>query len=437
MNVRMMKRIGIIFTAASLVVAAACTNSNEMLVPETIEGKFEIIWDVESGLSPDTFATHSLKAQFPNAEFHITNMSRGYYEDGGSYPNENYEIVDNNVYGDLIMIESTLAPYFFKTGYLEPLDNYVSTDLSIAERLKPELLDQVREQGDGTIYGVPFGKNVYALYYNADIFNELNVPPPTDGMTWDKVFELAWTIARHPLLGERAAFRIQDDQLVYSQFDIRILNPETGEPDVDSPLWEKGKAFFSKYFELYKYNPLPTGVNAQSSFDYFADGKIAMITGGLLGNGTSSPPAAGMLPPFGQAWDMVSFPVFADALDTGPAPSYYYLGIPKNSRHKQEAFQMISYLLSKEPQMSNGLNGVASVLDDSEAVSRFGELNPFISDKQVQAYFRYPKEGSLGPEYDWEMQKWGSSVYDMEVGILDHILSYRRQRMESVGVKNE
>ncbi len=183
-------------------------NSNEKPVPEPIEGKFEMIWDTESGLSYDTFATHSLKARFPNAEFHVTNMSRGYYEDGGSYPNENYEIVEDNAYGDLIMIESTLAPYFFKTGYLEPLDNYISTDLSIAEHLKPELLDRVREQGEGRIYGIPFGKNVYAFYYNAEILNELNVSLPTDGMTWDEVFELAWTITNSPSIGERAALRI-------------------------------------------------------------------------------------------------------------------------------------------------------------------------------------------------------------------------------------
>ncbi|MBO9600819.1 MAG: extracellular solute-binding protein [Cohnella sp.] len=437
MNMRKMKRFGILSAAAALVVAAACTNSNEKPVPETIEGKFEVIWDMESGLSPDTFATRSLTARFPNAEFHITNMSRGYFEDGGTFPDENYEIVDSNAYGDLIMIESTLAPYFFKTGYLEPLDNYIGSDLSVAEQLKPERLDQVREQGDGQIYGVPFGRNVYALYYNADLFKELNVPPPTDGMTWDEVFELAWTIARNPLLGQRAALRIPDEHLVYSQFHLRVLNPDTGEPDADSPLWEKRKAFFDKYLELYDYNPLPRGVNSQTGFDYFADGKLAMIAGGLQGNGTNSLAAAGMLPPFGQEWGMVGFPAFAEAPDTGPAPSYYYLGIPKNSRHKREAFQMISYLLSNEPQMNNSSNGLASVSNVSEAAGRFGELHPFISGKRVQAYFGYPKEGSLGPDYDWEMQKWGSNLYGAGGEVLDNILGYRRQMLENVGMKNE
>jgi ABC-type sugar transport system, periplasmic component len=430
------KRIGIILTAASFIVAAACTNSNEKPLLEPIEGEFHIIWDIESGLIPATFMTQSLEKQFPKAEFTVSSMSRGYYEDGASFPNENYEIVAQDLPGDLIMFESTLAPYFVKTGYLEPLDNYISSDLSLVERINPERLDHVREQGEGQIYGIPFGRNVYALYYNADIFNELNVPPPTDGMTWDQVLELAWTIANNPSIGERAALRIPDDQLVYSQFDIRILNPDTGEPDADSPLWERRKAFFDQYLELYKLLELPRGINAKSEFDYFSEGKIAMIAGGLLGNGTNSPPAAGLLPPFGQAWDMVSFPVFADAPDKGPAPSYYYLGIPRNSQRKKEALRLITYLLSEEPQTSNSMNGLASVLNDSEIAGRFGELHPFLSGKRVQAFLRYSKEGTLGPDYDWEMQKWGSSVYYLEEGILDNILTYRRQRLDNVGVKD-
>ncbi len=429
----MVKRIGIILTAVSLVVAAACTNSNEKPVPEPIEGEFNIIWDIESGLIPATFMTQSLEKQFPKAEFAVSSMFRGYYEDGASYPKENYEIVAQDMPGDLIMFESTLAPYFFKTGYLEPLDNYISTDLSVGERLKPELLDQVREQGEGSIYGFPFGRNVYALYYNADIFNELNVPPPTNGMTWDQVLELAWTIANNPSIGERAALRISDDQLVYSQFDIRILNPDTGEPDADSPLWERRKAFFDQYMELYNHLPLPRAMTAKSDYDYFSEGKIAMIAGGLQGNGMNNLRAAGMLPPLSQAWDMVSFPVFADAPDKGPASSYYYLGIPKNSQRKKEALRLITHMLSEEPQTSNSMNGLASVLNDPEMAGRFGELNPFLSGKRVQAFFRNSKEGTLGPDYDWEMQKWGSTVYYLEEGILDNILTYRRQRLDNVG----
>ncbi len=97
---------------------------------------------------------------------------------------------------------------------------------------------------------------------------------------------------------------------------------------------------------------------------------------------------------------------------------------------------MISFLLSEEPQKGNNLNGLACVLSDPQAVNGFGELNPFISGKRVQAFFRYPIEGTLGPEYDWEMHKWGSSIYELEDGVLDNILTYRLQRLKNVGVKD-
>ena len=133
---------------------------------------------------------------------------------------------------------------------------------------------------------------------------------------------------------------------------------------------------------------------------------------------------------------MVSFPVFADAPDSGPAASYYYLGIPKNSARKLEAFQLISYLLSDEPQRNNSLNGLASVLNIPEIVDPFGKSHPFITGKNVQAYFRHPNEGTLGPDYNWEMQKWGSSVFYLDNGRLNDIVSYQRMKLEEIGVSS-
>ena len=39
-----------------------------------------------------------------------------------------YDVVEQGVAGDLVMFESTLAPYMFKTGYLEPLDDFLATN---------------------------------------------------------------------------------------------------------------------------------------------------------------------------------------------------------------------------------------------------------------------------------------------------------------------
>ncbi|MBO9599663.1 MAG: extracellular solute-binding protein [Cohnella sp.] len=434
---RISKNAVIVISATIMILLAACTNSLEKPERDSIEGNFEILWDVNSGLSPDLYAIQALKAQFPDAAFHATTFEPlDYTQFRLDPPLNQYDLAENNVPGDLIFMDSTLAPYLFKTGYLEPLDNYIRTDLSITEHLEPWLLDSVREQGDDQVYGIPFGKNVYALYYNTEIFNEMNLPAPTNGMTWEEVFDLAWQITESPLRGSRAALRVPDEQVAFSQFDIRVFNPETGQPFAESPLWEKQKEWMDRLMELEESNPLPIEPYAYTPF---MKKQLAMIAGRYIGNnaGGANSAISGFQAPIGEGWDMVGFPVFADAPDTGPAPTYYYLGIPKNSHHKTEAFRMISFLLSEGPQTDNSRNGLASVLNDADIDSKFGELDYRLTGHHVQAFFAYPKEGSYDPEYDLNMQLVGKAVYWEDGKVLDEIMNYRRGKLEKVGVSVE
>lgn len=44
---------------------------------------------------------------------------------------------------------------------------------------------------DDQIYGIPYRNNYWLLYYNKDLFDQANVPYPTNDMTWEEVRELA------------------------------------------------------------------------------------------------------------------------------------------------------------------------------------------------------------------------------------------------------
>lgn len=205
--------------------------------PSALEGRFTVIWDGGSGLSEDLFFMDHLANAYPDLAVEFIKIMRLFpeYKEEAA-PNNLFAVVEENVPADLVMIESLLAPYYFKSGYLEPLDGFLAASLDVVDEMDPVALDYARQQGDGQMYGIPFGKNVYALFYNKKIFDELQVPYPVDGMTWNDVFGLAWTIAEHPALGKRAALRAPDGHLMYSQFHSRFYHPETGEPDVNSPL---------------------------------------------------------------------------------------------------------------------------------------------------------------------------------------------------------
>lgn len=387
--------------AAAVWLLAACVGPGEKRFRDTVEGNFKILWDQGTGLSASVHLIEPLQAKFPEAAFDYTNIWRIFYAkpDLDIWPFHQYDVTRHNVSGDLIVFEHTLAPHYFASGYLAPLDEYVSADPSIHEWLDPAMLDRIRRQGDGQIYGLPFGKNVYALYYNKDIFDELQVPYPRDGMTWDEVLALAWQIKDHPFYGNRPSIALPDPHLVLSQLGLRIADPETGVPDFRDPLWTRYWAFLAEFGQV--------GTSAEEAYMDFTTGEIAMAAGRLFGtphtSGIGSPQTHLLNPPFGE-WDMVSFPVMADARGTGPAPAYYYIGIPGNSSRKHDAFRMISYLLSDEAQLALSRNGPASVRREPAFKERYGELTLRALGKNTPAFFHHQREAVLDSDYDLHMQ---------------------------------
>lgn len=417
---------------AAVLLLTACTDWSKKSNLPTMDGAFHIIWDARSGLSPDLFFTNPLQAAYPDITFTFTSMIRTFYHTWSlNPPLDMYHIAENNVPGDIILIESILAPYLFKSGYLEPLDSHLAADTAIYGRLSFESLDYAKAQGDGRIYGIPFGKNVYALYYNKDIFDELLLPYPVDGMTWDHVMELAWQIAEHPGLGNRAALRVPDKNLAFSQFHIRVFDPETGMPDTNSPLWEKQREWNKALIALEERNPLVINSNL---FEQFALGHIAMIAGRFQGDSSvfTTHETSRLMAPTKSKWDMVSFPVHAEYPDIGPAPAYYYLGIPKNSIRKNDAYTLISAMLTDDIQRANSRYGLASVLQDEEINAVFGELDPLIHNKQRHAFFLHPHQGTLDPEYDADMQWAGAALYSISGGTLNKIIDYRINQLAKV-----
>lgn len=395
-----------------------CMDKGEERFRETVGGKFEILWDLDMGLSPAVAVIQPLQAAFPDATFHYTNIMRHPKPTDvreNFWPFHQYDVVRYDTPADLVVFEHILAPHYIESGYLEPLDDFVAADLTILEALDPELLEHVRRQGDGSLYAIPFAKNAYALYYNKDLFDELQLPYPTDGMTWDDVFALArqiedrfvsahkttiGSVERFQVITERSAFGLPDRHLALSQLGGRFPDPEGGMADFRDPVWDRYDAFLAELDSL--KSPMHFYI-----YKDFAEGNLVMTAGRLHGSqhysGGGDTETDMLMAPFAD-WDMVSFPVFADAPDTGPAPAYYYVGIAKNSVRKQEAFRLISHLLTDDVQMENSRNGLVSVRSEPEFREVFAERTYGALGKNTPAFLYHPKEATLGPDYDHFLQ---------------------------------
>ena len=424
--------------ASMLVFVTACSDKGGPRREPAIEGKFLVIWDAGSGLSFQHHLEGPIKARHPGVELRDLQMERKEWKDDSVGPNPPltmYRAAEWETEADLIMFESVLAPFLFKSGYLEPLDRFVQSDAELYANLDGRALDYARAQGYGTLYGIPFGKNVYALYYNKTLFDELGMPHPVNGMTWDEVFGLAERIAVHEGLGERAAFRFPDVNLAISQLGIPVFDPATGEIDADNPERERVRLFVERVYEVESLTPL--GRNFTLLFSHFAAGRIAMIPGRFIGDNTSwaKDHTTWALMPYKDEWGFVSFPVHADRPRTGPAPAYYYLGIPKTSTRKEEAYRLIRTMLEEEAQRENSRRAVASVWRDPAVNDRFGELDSSLSGRDTSPFFHHPEQGMLDPEYDLDMQYIGTDTYwpGGSPTFLD-LMEYRRQQLEKVGV---
>lgn len=425
-------------SASMLVFAAACSEKGILRQEPPIEGTFSVIWDLGSGLSFQHHLEAPIKARHPGVELRFERMERKEWKDDSIGPNPPltmYRAVEWETEADLIMFESVLAPFLFKSGYLEPLDTFLASDADLYANLDGRALDYVRAQGYGTQYAVPFGKNVYALYFNKSLFDELGVPHPVNGMTWDEVFDLAGRIAVHEALGPRAAIRFPDHNLAISQLGIPVFDPETGEIDVNNLLRERVRTFVNRIDEVTDQDSLSRGYSHW--FSHFAAGSIAMIPGRFLGDNTfwANDHTSWALMPYKDEWGFVSFPVHADHPRTGPAPAYYYLGIPKTSQRKEEAYRLIRTMLEEEAQRENSRRAVASVWKDPAVNDRFGELDSSLAGRDTSPFFYHPEQGMLDPEYDLDMQFVGTETYWPGGSItFFELMEYRREQLENIGV---
>lgn len=256
-------------------------------------------------------------------------------------------------------------------------------------------------------------------------------------MSAGDVFALAGMMQQHPLLGNRASFRYADVFLMSSQFHLRILDPDTGRPHINSPLWDKSRQFIEKIAEVYQNDRSET---SGSSFHSFADGRVAMFAGRFHGDSTYNTNASiTRMPAASHSAHRTAtgiWPLFPSMPTprSGPAPAYYYLVIPKNSQKKPEAFQLIAHLLSDEVQLADSRLGVASILSDPFWIESFGADLSHFHGKRVRSFFHHSKEGSLDLDFDWQMQRAGYRLLEEERGWMMDYLNYRREKLEKVGV---
>ncbi|GAB3172866.1 extracellular solute-binding protein [Myceligenerans halotolerans] len=97
------------------------------------------------------------------------------------WPARNTEAASGSL-PDVMQMDLSYLRQYGGTGQLADLSEAIGTNLDVSG-----FDEQLLAAGaiDGVQYGIPTSTNTLALFYNADVLDEVGIEPPAEGYTWD------------------------------------------------------------------------------------------------------------------------------------------------------------------------------------------------------------------------------------------------------------
>jgi multiple sugar transport system substrate-binding protein len=249
-------------------------------------------------------------------------------------------------------------------------------------RFNKAFVDEILDIGGktGAIYGLPVPPYLpTVLYYNKDLFDKFGVPYPKDGMSWDETYELAKKMSR---VDGGQAFRGFSSSMPTvtrdNVFNLPIVDPQKdGLGNMET--WTK---LFSNLKRMYDIPNNTIAATGQLEQNAFMQGNVALHNHQLNVNFLNIPANI--------KWDIVSVPYMEGAPKLMPIRGPSYWSITQQSKHKDEAFQVIMQMLSDEVQMVDSRNGMPTTLNNKAIQDALGKDHPDVKSKNMNAVNFYP-----------------------------------------------
>ncbi|MEV0385876.1 extracellular solute-binding protein [Nonomuraea sp. NPDC050643] len=285
-------------------------------------------------------------------------------------------------------------------GDLTPSLQQAGIDLGTLNKAAVEL---VRSRSDGGIYGVPIFIDEHVLLYNKKIFDRFRVRYPKAGTTYDEAYKLAKQLTRDEGLDHYKGYMQHPDQyLEFNQLGLYPFQPTTSEnpapEDVKVDITSDG---WKQYVEnLYRFLTIPrnefTTVTDFFKGDMSRPGHLAMAVETLS---RLNMYAGREL--FIEDGDEAAFAEQAKSVDIGVAsvpvlkrgsktvyqPNTRAAFIPPAAPHKDQALQIVKWLVSEEAQTELSRQGIKAVLQTENVVSNFGKSVPELAKLDTSAVY--------------------------------------------------
>lgn len=263
----------------------------------------------------------------------------------------------------MYLTESRFLPLVKFGNALEPLDKYLSDDLR-SRFARPDLLDQYAATAGGSLYVVPIFFVTYLGAVNVDILQAAGVPEdliakmtdPNQTYTWDDLLHIAKLVTKDLDRDGKV------DQWLYAYpgganwthpfllwywgaGGSPALLTDEGKPAFDTEATRLALSFLLKLKEEGFMPPGVGSLDAGDAIDLFTAGKTAFINNVWPSNSLKIWPE--------QFPNLNYRLVYPPVGPTGARTTYFgsgLLAIARQSRHKDEAWKFIEFLLSDDAQ---------------------------------------------------------------------------------------
>ena len=273
---------------------------------------------------------------------------------------------------DVFYLDALAAPFLMSHGVLEPLDAYTNAEFDVAD-FEPRLLNAFRH--NGKTYGFPKDFSTLALFYNTKAWQAAGLSQPP--RTWDELRESSKKLTVQQNRDgkiEQYGFGVIPE-LARQDFMIQAFGGELIDRNGNAAFASfdslKGLQLIIEQYRQDKSSAIPSDVGTTSGSEIFGQGKAAMVIEGpwLL------PYLKATFPDI--AYATAELPTVNDRKATMAYTVAYVMN--RQSKHKPEAWQLISYLTGKEGMKAWTSKGFVLPTRKSVAAALGYDKNPLYS----------------------------------------------------------
>jgi len=225
---------------------------------------------------------------------------------------------------------------------------------------------------EGKIWGIPSGVDLMVMYYNQDLFDEMDAPYPQEGWTWNDFLETAIMVSdpNDGVFGYAPNYELFDPLLFIYQHGGRIFddlqNPTR--TTFDDPLTIEALEWFAAL--IFRHNVAPSPEQAREAFGRggslqvgVLQNKAAMWTGMLSERGGRGWPVD-----WDMRWGVVPLPEDRQSATLSLVDGYF---ISAQAQHPEACWEWVSFLSQRSPGRQVPVR--TSLLNSAEYERQVGE----------------------------------------------------------------